>query len=42
MTIINASFIAWVKFLGGESTIHYTLSILFLFVLVYVLLRITT
>jgi len=42
MTIINASFVAWVGFLGGVSTIHYTLALLFLFVVVYILLKITT
>lgn len=42
MTVINASFVKWVELLGGESTIHYTLAILFMFTIIYVVHKITT
>lgn len=42
MTLIDNIFIAWVQSLGGEAVIHYTISLLFLFVVVYVFYKITT
>lgn len=42
MTVINSVFVAWVQYTGGIEVIHYTLSLLFIFVVLYVLLKITT
>jgi len=42
MTVINSVFVAWVQYMGGVEVIHYTLSLLFIFTVLYVILKITT
>lgn len=42
MIVVNSCFIAWVKFLGGVATIHYLLSFLFIFTIIYIFYKITT
>jgi len=42
MTVIDSIFVAWVQYLGGVAVIQTILSLLFLFVIVFVFLKITT
>lgn len=41
MTIVNSCFVAWVQFLGGVETIQYTLALIFVFMIIMILFKIT-